>query len=218
LKEIVQVSVLLEKFEEYQQTLNKIPGVISSRIIADDSTIREVHILSDINRGPKQIVRDVQSVFLAKFNMSVDHRIISVAQIEDKGIGIREFRLNIDSVQLHSKQGKVEACVVMSKDEETFTGNATGGNSAQGRLRVVADATLKAVHQFLNTDFIFVLSDVVKINLADRQAIVVSILHFTDFGEEYLSGSAIIKTDDDISIVKATLDAVNRRLLQHYKK
>jgi len=209
------VSILLEKFEECQQLLNKIPGVISSRIIADDSDIREVHILADINRGPKQIVRDVQSVFLAKYNMSVDHRIISVAQVEGKGIGIRDFRLNIDSVQLHSKQGKVEASVVMSREEQLFTGSAVGGNSAQGRLRVVADAALKAVHQFLNTDYVFVLSDVARVNLADRQAIVVSVLHFTDLGEEYLSGSAIIKKDDDIAIVKATLDAVNRRLLQH---
>ncbi|HBG76100.1 MAG TPA: hypothetical protein DDW86_03980, partial [Clostridiales bacterium] len=58
----------LESIEEYQQLLNKIPGVLSSRIITDDhSNITDVHVLSTTNRGPKQIVRDVQSAMLAKY-------------------------------------------------------------------------------------------------------------------------------------------------------
>jgi hypothetical protein len=208
-----------DMIQEYQHLLNKIPGILSSRIITDDThAITEVHILSDITRGPKQIVRDVQSALLAKFDLTIDHKIISVAQIEGSGLAVRDFRLTIDSIRVRSEQGKVEVTVILGKDEQTFEGNASGGNSAQGRLRVVADAALQAVHRFLNKDFLFVLSDAVKINLADRKAIAVSILHFTDLGEEYLSGSAIIKTDDNEAVVKATLDAVNRRLFQHYMK
>ena len=200
--------VEMEKIEEYQQLLNKIPGILSSRIVIDDNqNVTEVHILSNISRGPKQIVRDVQSALLAKFNLAIDHKIISVAQVEDKGMSMRDIRLIIESIN-----------VVLSKDEQTFEGTASGGNSSQGRLRVVVYATLQAIHRFLSKDFVFILSDVVKINLADRQAIAVSLLHFADFGEEYLSGSAIIKGNDDDAVVRATLDAVNRRLYQDYYK
>ena len=91
--------VELEKIEEYQQLLNKIPGILSSRIITDDSQdITEVHILSSISRGPKQIVRDVQSALLAKYNLAVDHKIISVAQVEDKEMSIQNIRLIIDRI------------------------------------------------------------------------------------------------------------------------
>lgn len=208
-----------EKIQEYQNLLNRLPGVLSSRIIADSNqTITEIHILSDLSRGPKQIVRDVQSALLAKFDLTIDHKIISVAQVEESRLGIRESRLIIDSIRVSSEQGKVEVSVILSKDEQTFEGNASGGNSAQGRLRVVAEAALQAIHRFLNKDYLFVLSDAVKISLADRKAIAVSILHFTNFGEEYLSGSAIIKTDENEAVVKATLDAVNRRLFQHLTK
>lgn len=211
--------VELEKIEEYQQLLNKIPGILSSRIITDDSQdITEVHILSSISRGPKQIVRDVQSALLAKYNLAVDHKIISVAQVEDKEMSIQNIRLIIDRIKMQSEQGKVTASVALSKDEQTYEGIASGGNSAQGRLRAVAQAALQAIHRFLNKEFVFVLSDVTKTNLADHQAIIVSLLHYTYFGEEYLSGSAIIKGNDDEATVKSVLDAVNRRLYQHYYK
>ena len=211
--------VEMAKIEEYQQLLNKIPGILSSRIVIDDNqNVTEVHILSNISRGPKQIVRDVQSALLAKYNLAIDHKIISVAQVEDKGMSMRDIRLIIESIKMQSEQGKVAANVVLSKDEQTFEGTASGGNSSQGRLRVVVYATLQARHRFLSKDFVFILSDVVKINLADRQAIAVSLLHFADFGEEYLSGSAIIKGNDDDAVVRATLDAVNRRLYQDYYK
>jgi hypothetical protein len=43
-------------------------------------------------------------------------------------------------------------------------------------------------------------------------------MHFTNMGNEYLSGSAFVQNSDDEAAVKATLDAVNRRLFMHSKK
>ena len=211
--------VAIEMLEEYQQLLNKIPGIISSKIIiGEDKNITEIHVLSDISRGPKQIVRDIQSALLAKFDLSIDHKVISIAQVEDSGLTIRDFRLIIGHIKISSEQGKVEASVVLTEEGQMFEGTATGGNSTQGRFRVIAEATLEAIHKFLNKNYIFVLSDAIKINLADREAIAVSVFHFTDYGEECLSGSSVIKYDDNEAVVKATLDAVNRRLFQYYMK
>ncbi|HHT64476.1 MAG: hypothetical protein ACOX25_04005 [Caldicoprobacterales bacterium] len=203
----------MKEIDHYQKLLNKIPGIINTRIIVDDNgNLTEVHVLSDLSRGPKQIVRDIQSALIASYNLSVDHKIISVAQVGGSNIGMRDFRLNIDSVQIFSRQGMVEARVLLKKDHRVYEGVSSGGNSAQGRLRVVAEAALRAVHQFTNKDFQFVLSDVVRISLADRNAIAVSILHFTGQGEEYLSGSAFVHNDESVTVVKATLNAINRRL------
>ncbi|HHY83584.1 MAG TPA: hypothetical protein GX505_13050 [Clostridiales bacterium] len=209
----------VNKIEEYQNLLNRIPGIISSRIVAsEDGNLSEIHILSDISRGPKQIVRDVQSALLASCNLSIDHKIVSVAQVESSQLGTREFRLSIDSIHLSTRQGKVEASVVLRNDDITYEGNAAGGNSAQSRLRVVAEAALKALHQYLNKEYVFILSDAVKISLGDRKAIALSVIHITDKGEEYLCGSAFIQYDDYEAAVKATLDAVNRRLSRYNAK
>ncbi|NLU35408.1 MAG: hypothetical protein GXX01_00045 [Clostridiales bacterium] len=203
----------LKDIESYQNLLNKIPGVINTKVVAnEEGKPTEIHVLADLSRGPKQIVRDVQSALLASYNLSVDHKIISVAQIEDNNIGVRESRLAIESIQIYSKSGKIEACILLKKDEQLYEGIAVGGNSSKARMRVISEAVLRAIHRYLKQDFIFILSDVIRVNLTDQEVIVVSITHLTDKGEEYLSGSAFIKNDEDEAVVKATLNALNRRL------
>ncbi len=48
-------------------------------MIVDGEAIREIHILSSSDRPPKQIVRDVETTLLARFNQPIDHRVVSVA-------------------------------------------------------------------------------------------------------------------------------------------
>lgn len=67
---------------EYVEYIGKLPGVLNSKLIFDGEDITEVHILSDFSRTPKQLVRDIQSLFMARFNRELDHRIISIAQID----------------------------------------------------------------------------------------------------------------------------------------
>lgn len=209
----------VQNIEEYQLLLSKLPGVISSKIVTDENdNLIEIHILSDISRSPKQIVRDIQSALLANNNLHVDHKIISIAQIEANEIGIKDLRLSIDSIQMFSRQARIEARVILKKDDQLFEGTSVGGNSSLGRIRIVAEATLKAVHQFCKKEFVFVLSDAQPITLANRKVITVSILHFTEKSDEYLSGSAFINNDENEAVVKATLDAINRRLFKYCTK
>ncbi len=211
--------VVQEILEQYQLLLNKIPGVISSKIVSGDgNTISEIHILADVGRGPKQISRDIQSALLAKYNQAIDHKIISIAQIDEGMISSKDFRLSLSNIQLNTQIGRIEAKVVLIKDDETFEGTAIGGNSAKGRYRVIAEATLNAVHQFLNRYYIFVLYDAIQFPIGDRTAVAVAIFHFGESGEECLSGTSIIKNDENEAIVRSTLDAINRRLMQYYLK
>lgn len=209
----------VHNIEEYQLLLNQLPGVHNSRIIADDEgNLAEIHILSDISRSPKQIVRDVQSALLVSSNLQVDHKIISVAQIEGNYSDTQEFRLCIDSIQMYSRHTTVEARVLLKRDDQIFEGTSTGGNSPQVRMRIVAEATLKAVRQFCKKEFLFVLSDVLPINLNNQKAITVSVLYFTEKGEVYLIGSSFVNNDESEAVVKATLDAINRKLIINYNE
>lgn len=208
-----------EILEQYQQLLNKIPGILSSKIISGDgNAISEIHILADMHRGPKQISRDIQSALLARYNQPVDHKIISIAQIDEGTFMDSSFRLSISSIQLSTQPGRIEAKVVLAKEDQTFEGVALGGNSIKGRCRVIAEATLNAVHQFLNRYYIFVLYDTIQFAIGDRSAVATAVFHFGEAGEECLSGSSIIKNDENEAVVRATLDAINRRLMQYSQK
>src|SRR5207248_11226560 len=62
--------------------LHKIPGVTGVRVIGDQAP-SEIHIVATPGRPAKQVVRDVQSLAAAGFGMSIDHRIVSVVQLDE---------------------------------------------------------------------------------------------------------------------------------------
>jgi hypothetical protein len=75
--------------------LSRIPGVTAARVVLDDAGApSEIHVLATPDKPAKQVVRDIQSVALARFDVEVDRRIVSVVQLESPpamptGVGAR---------------------------------------------------------------------------------------------------------------------------------
>src|SRR5665647_1405511 len=70
--------------QDWEQAIKQIKSVIAARINVNSQwEIEEVHILASSGRAPKQIVRDIESMLVAQFNLQIDHKKISVAQVED---------------------------------------------------------------------------------------------------------------------------------------
>lgn len=200
-----------------QRALEQIKGVLSARaVLGDDGQVQEVHVLARRNRNAKQIVRDVESVCTAQFGLPVDHRHISVAQIddEDSGDGPAVVRIYPQAVQVNNTGSGVEVKVELLSDEGgVYVGVASGAQSAANRLRLVAMATLFAVEEYLGDICSFVLDDVVSFDISRFTGVLAGITLVTTQGEEGLVGSALVKRDLSEAVVKAVLNAINRRLL-----
>ena len=69
-------------FGNFQEVINKIDGIINSKVVVDKNNITELHILANNLRAPKQIVRDIESILLATFDYRIDRKKISIAQIQ----------------------------------------------------------------------------------------------------------------------------------------
>jgi len=207
-----QMKFLDPENPDFEVLINKIPGVISSRLVMEDQTITELHILSNFSRTPKQIIRDVQSALMAGYDMELDHKVISVAQIEDGKVSKRSFRLKLKHIDLSMEDNRLTTTVHLTKGGKEYTGSANGGSSIHNRYRLVAEATLSAVNDFLGIDPIFILSDVLVLATASGKAFTVVITDIAGTGERSLVGSAMVQQDEHQAVVKATLDAVNRRL------
>lgn len=205
-----------KNMSEYEEIINKINDVISAKIIADkQGNIQEIHVLAKNKRSPKQIVRDIESAILAKYGAEINHKKVSVAQIHD-GIDENEpveSRLRLKSVDFKSSGPMAEARVslVYGEDQE-YRGMAEGAASSSNRYRLVAAATLFAVEEFLKGVVSFAVEDIMPVNLAKREIILVGISMITNSDEEVLVGSALVKKDFSDAVVKATLDALNRKL------
>src|SRR5688500_13010697 len=71
-----------------EQELCRIPDITAARVVTDDSGDPvEIHVLSLPSKHPKQVVRDVQSVAVARFGLELDHRLISVVQLDTVASG-----------------------------------------------------------------------------------------------------------------------------------
>jgi hypothetical protein len=74
----------LRLLPDLEESIRQIPGVRAVSVVTDaQAQPREVHVLAAPGKPAKQIVRDVQSLAMAQFDIDLDHRIVSVVQIED---------------------------------------------------------------------------------------------------------------------------------------
>jgi len=211
------MSEMCSPIQEWEQAIKQIKSVIAARIkVNSQGEIEEIHILAGSGRMPKQIVRDVESILIAQFDLQIDHKIISVAQVEDDEDGtfaiVDSIRPKLVRVTLRTVSGMAEVKVELLTGDKLIEGIAQGPSSAHNKLRLFVEATLKALFPLTLDKFLFVTEDVGITQLAKQQIALVSITLITSAGEQSLTGCALVRNDDRESVVKATLDAVNRKL------
>ncbi len=197
-----------------ESIISQVQGVISGRLICQNDEIVEIHVLSDSSRSPKQVVRDIESAVLIKLDLELDHKIISVAQLgnDNQSIPVPEFRLKFSSINFRIKNGTVTTSITVSAGKEFYTATTTGPNTKFNRLRLASSATLSAIEQSKNFRGVLVIGDVQKINLCEHEVIAVAVFYHSKNTEEILLGTAINKGDDLESTVRATFDALNRKV------
>lgn len=203
--------------QDWEQSIKQIKGVIAARIKVDSQgEIEEVHILAGSGRAPKQIVRDIESLLIAQFDLQIDHKKVSVAQVEDDEDGtftmVESTRPKLVGVTLRTVNGMAEVKVELLTGDKIIEGIAQGPSSAQNKLRLFVEATLQALSPLTLDKYLFVTEDVGITQLAKQQIALVSITSITTAGEQSLTGCALVRNDDREALVKATLDAVNRKL------
>lgn len=198
---------------ELQKFINGIESIISSKAKLDDmGNPVEIHALADKSRNAKQIVRDIQSAVVAMFDLEIDHRIISIAQLNCEKLVQKDFCIKLKGIEVISKGLELDVKVELAYRDESFCGEQGGINTAGGIKRTLAWATLKAVSDYINVKACFVVEDVKNIIIAGTKVVFVAVTYVDENGEQLLIGSEVDSGNMNETVVKATLDAVNRRL------
>jgi hypothetical protein len=104
------------------------------------------------------------------------------------------------------------ATVILSARSRAVTGYAKGATTAPGMQRAVAQATLKAVERLVGDSARLELDYVDVSQSGQDRTVLVSLTFISERGAERLSGSAIVREDENGAVVRATLDGVNRRI------
>jgi hypothetical protein len=205
---------------ELEDELCRLTGILGVRIVPDRvGRPIEVHVLADHSKPAKQTVRDVRAVAQTVFGIELDHRIVSVAQLEtdDNGpVGIElaraDHRARVGSINVEAVGVRAEVRVVLIDGDHEYTGYAEGSVASLARAQLVATAALDAVRQMEPAAAAVHVATAEVTRLGPSRVAVVTVVYVDPPVELVVSGSAVVRRDRDDAVVRALLDATNRRL------
>ena len=224
--------------EDVERALTGLKDVRSARIVTNDAGgILEIHVVADTARSAKMVARDVESILVAKIGLSIDHRKISVAQVEGEGtaeagptsqaearpakrveapaglhLTPEDKRIEFVGVSLAQSNLVAQARVELSRDGVGTVAEATGADSTDSVLRIVAEATMEAVQRYFENGGLFTVTAVEQMTVGGKPIVVVVVTHVYERGERVLVGACPSSGDVPRAVALATLDAVNRFL------
>jgi len=202
--------------------------------------IDEVHVLSASDLTPKQIVRNIESALLAEFGLQIDHRKISIAQTRAPEISpaqamqaqrlleqqeaafaaaaaapvaeiARAMRTILKDIHMERMAGREFSCrVEISRDGETFVGEAEGPDFERSRMEVAAAACLEALVQSGGSDVHLSLQGVSMMQSLGRNFVVIAVGAGIGRRAQSLSGIATVDDSVEEAAVLAGLMATNR--------
>ena len=201
------------------------------RIQSEGDAIREIHILTRSHRPAKQIVRDVQTLLLTRFDRTIDHRVVSVAFTGPESKvqmppDIRptpgpepivvpvtpEDRIRFGGVNLYVSGPRAQAQVELRWKGMPRMGSAAGWSTRNGAHRLIASATLAAVQEFLDDEVALGVSEIEFLKMGRAEVVVVGLSLLAHREEKMLVGSCAVDQDAQQAVVLATLAALNRVL------
>lgn len=212
-----------------EELLNSLVGVVSARVVArPGGSVEEIHLLTTRDLTPKQIVRNVESALLARFDLEIDHRVISVAQTEGEtetvkataerkpeASGSEKRILFVGHQVLTERAHRVRVSVTVERQGKRYTGEATGADLPRARLETIAAATLAAIANglaiFSEEDGATLSLDGVKMVEAFDQTFVLVAVHAMH-GREItaLAGASAVDDSPDRAVILGTLQATDR--------
>jgi hypothetical protein len=207
--------------EEMQDLINRLPAVLRCTIVINDwGSIEEIHVLTTLERSPKQVVRDVESALSAKWDIHVDHKRISVAQIRTDDIvrtrqflTIREVTVDVDTMEGHS-HARVELEPVR-EEGMVYHGEWSGRYVPSHHTMAVAEATVQALNTMAELHNRLVLLEVRSLQVSG-QSIMLAALSYLEpnHREDLLIGTCPEAGDAHGAAAQAVVDAVNRWMIR----
>jgi hypothetical protein len=199
---------------ELEESITRLESVDAARVVTEGPRVTEVHVIAAPGKPAKQVVRDIQSLAMARYGATIDRRVISVVQISPTDLaGGASNRPALIGVREEPNGTRTTLKVTLRLDDEDRTGTAAGPAVASMRSRLIGEATIDAVERTYEGVPPLALDAVNTTIVGSRRVIVAVVVSAGEAGGEHLTvGSALSHGDDGEATVKAVLDALNRRI------
>jgi hypothetical protein len=206
-----------------ENLIASLTGVLSARLVVSPvGEVTEVHVLTQSDVQPKQVVRNIESALMAQLSLKIDHRRISVAQTTD----VRPIQqLQEDAVRERAKRRvvtfrglevrpaerpqRVVVSVRLALGEREHEAAELGTDTLRNRIEAAARAAAACLDDLLRDNSI-ALEGAVVIEAFERKFIMAAVHGLGGREAQLLTGTCEIKGSAERSAVLAVLDATNR--------
>lgn len=209
-----------------ERDLARIPAVSSARVVEDDGQVNEVHIVCGTGRSPKLIGRDVQSLLAARWGVDIDHRKVSVVQLEDGGAAaavdlteedltaapsaqcaVDDGALRLVRITVAVSGDDAEVTVAVASGDREVTAHAKGVPSWVGQRRLAATAALEAFGALDPAVGTCELGEVTVVGAGTESVVVAAVSSWRDGVERTYAGAAPVGSGGEL---RAAAEAVLR--------
>ncbi len=200
-------------FRELEESISRLDSVDAVRIVGDGEKVAEVHVLAASSKPPKQVVRDVQSLAMARYGANIDRRVISVVQLAADALRNRTLeRPALVSIREEPEGNRTTILVTLAWQNGDHVGRAGGPSAASARLRLVGEAALDALDNIFVNPPPLALDSIGTAAVGLRTVVIAVVVGVGGGSEELAVGSALSHGDEGEASVRAVLDALNRRM------
>ena len=204
---------------ELVAALRAVPGVTDADVTPDaEGGLGTLRLDLEPGVDEAAVASNVGRVLREQFGLGVDADRVQIVEdaVLDRPVNVPEQRTAarpaIARMHLVSSGLDVTASVTLSSGERTAMGEARGAASQSGVHRAVATATLRAVEELVDGQVRFELDHLEVTPMGSERTVLVSLTLLTGKGTERLTGAAGVREDVRQAVIRATLDALNRRL------
>jgi len=207
--------------------LRAVPGVSDATIEpSTDGGIGMLHLALDEDSDDAVVASRVSELLRAGFGVGVDTDRIQLIEDrparEESGAEERSVaasappraipRLVFERLRLRVAGLEVTCAVTLTGSGREARGEGVGAATSSGTLRAVCGATLRAVEQLATVPVRLEIEALELVSTGSDSTVLVSVTMLTAAGGSRLTGAAAVRQDARQAAVRATLDAVNRRV------
>lgn len=210
-------------YREIVAALRDVPGVTEADVEPDDDGgmgMLRLGLVPGVDEV--EVATTVGRLLRERFGIGVDAERVQIVEEADLSepvevpVGLVPSPRTADRPAIHrmhlvSSGLDVTASVTLTSNGRSAVGGSRGNASQVGVHRAVANATLRAVEELLDSVARFELDHLEVTQLGAERTVLVGLSMLSSRGSERLTGAAGVREDVRQAVIRATLDALNRR-------
>src|SRR6185437_11675220 len=197
-------------------------GVVRAGLVTPQGEVSEVHVLTQNDMHPKQVVRNIESALMAQLGLKIDHRVISVAQtadvrpieqMQDDAVKNRAKKRVVIfralDVRPASRAQRVLIRVKLAFEDREADAEEQGTDTIRNRVEAAARAASHCLDELMPDNSI-ALEGATLVEAFDRKFVLVAVHGLGGREAMLMTGTAEVRESPERSAVLAVLDATNR--------